>query len=37
MPSPNEELCRLFGSPVPTQTMSGLEGAMAMSPIELTG
>src|SRR5215471_14842546 len=32
-PSPHEELCRLFGSPVPTQTTDGSEGAMAMSPI----
>src|SRR5258707_12871775 len=32
-PSPQEELCRLFGSPVPTQTTEGSEGAMAMSPM----
>src|SRR5882724_12935376 len=32
-PSPHEELCRLFGSPVPTQTTDGSEGAIAMSPI----
>src|SRR5271165_7378058 len=32
-PSPQEELCRLFASPVPTQTMEGSEGAVAMSPI----
>src|SRR5256714_11643404 len=32
-PSPQEELCRLFGSPVPTHTMDGSEGAIAMSPI----
>ena len=33
MPSPHEELCRLLGSPEPTQTMEGSEGAIAMSPI----
>src|SRR6266481_7559818 len=32
-PSPQEELCRLFGSPVPTQTTDGSDGAIAMSPI----
>src|SRR5229473_4969277 len=32
-PSPHEELCRLFGSPVPTHTTEGSDGAMAMSPI----
>src|SRR6266404_4510027 len=32
-PSPQEELCRLFGTPVPTQTTDGSEGAIAMSPI----
>src|SRR6266852_3837576 len=32
-PSPHEELCRLFGSPVPTHTTAGSDGAMAMSPI----
>src|ERR1700730_5432097 len=32
-PSPHDELCRLFGSPVPTHTTDGSEGAMAMSPI----
>src|SRR6266550_4540312 len=32
-PSPQEELCRLFGSPVPTHTTEGSDGAMAMSPI----
>src|SRR5437899_4060902 len=32
-PSPQEELCRLFGSPVPTRTTAGSDGAMAMSPI----
>src|ERR1041384_1674769 len=35
MPSPHDELCLLFGSPVPTQTMLGSEGAMQMSPIEV--
>src|SRR5215472_19122560 len=33
MPSPQEELCRLFGSPEPTHTTEGSEGAMAMSPM----
>src|SRR5215831_5068400 len=33
MPSPQEELWRLFGSPLPTQTTEGSEGAMAMSPM----
>src|SRR5690349_8082971 len=33
MPSPQEELWRLLGSPEPTQTMDGSDGAMAMSPI----
>src|SRR6266404_3745942 len=32
-PSPHDELCRLFGSPVPTHTIDGSEGAIAMSPI----
>src|SRR5215469_753435 len=32
MPSPQEELWRLFGSPLPTQTMEGSDGAMAISP-----
>src|SRR5437016_14341589 len=32
-PSPQEELCRLFGSPVPTHTIDGSDGAIAMSPI----
>src|ERR1700719_5017573 len=32
-PSPHDELCRLFGSPVPTHTTDGSEGAIAMSPI----
>src|SRR6266851_5113297 len=32
-PSPQEELCRLLGSPVPTHTTAGSDGAMAMSPI----
>src|SRR6266849_9927221 len=32
-PSPHEELCRLFGSPVPTHTTAGSDGEMAMSPI----
>src|SRR5215468_9499381 len=33
MPSPQEELWRLLGSPEPTQTMEGSEGAIAMSPM----
>src|SRR5260370_9651089 len=32
-PSPQEELCRLCGSPVPTHTTEGSDGAIAMSPI----
>src|SRR5579859_1178463 len=32
-PSPHDELCRLFGSPEPTHTTDGSEGAIAMSPI----
>src|SRR5258708_3650565 len=32
-PSPQEELWRLFGSPVPTHTIDGSDGAIAMSPI----
>src|SRR5260370_22679103 len=32
-PSPQEELCRLFGSPVPTHTTDGSDGAIAVSPI----
>src|SRR3977135_1598591 len=32
-PSPHEELCRLFGSPVPPPTPDGSDGAIAMSPI----
>src|SRR5216683_2957371 len=32
-PSPHDELCRLFGSPVPTHRIDGSEGAIAMSPI----
>src|SRR5216683_8100069 len=33
VPSPQDELCRLLGSPVPTHTMEGSDGAIAMSPI----
>src|SRR5437588_3237132 len=33
MPSPHDELWRLFGSPLPTQTIEGSDGAMAISPI----
>src|SRR6266852_168236 len=32
-PSPHDELCRLFGSPDPTHTTEGSDGAIAMSPI----
>src|SRR5579859_486561 len=32
-PSPQDELCRLLGSPEPTQTTEGSEGAMATSPM----
>src|SRR5260370_39227657 len=32
-PSPQEELCRVFGSPVPTHTTDGSDGAIAMSTI----
>src|SRR5712692_9811037 len=32
-PSPQEELWRLLGSPVPTHTTAGSDGAMAMSPM----
>src|SRR6516164_4420297 len=32
MPSPQDELCRLLGSPEPTHTMERSEGAIAMSP-----
>src|SRR5438093_513675 len=36
MPAPKVELWRLFASPVPAQTMSGLEGLTARSPIDDT-
>src|SRR5260221_2409392 len=32
-PPPHDELWRLFGSPVPTHTTEGSDGAIAMSPI----
>src|SRR5260370_42394957 len=32
-PSPQEELWRLFGSPLPTHTTDGSDGAIARSPI----
>src|SRR5712671_7444089 len=32
-PSPHDELWRLFGSPVPTHTTEGSDGAIAMSPM----
>ncbi len=34
MPSPSDTLERMNVSPVPTQTMFGLDGAMAMAPID---
>ena len=34
MPSPNDEVWRLLGSPVPMYTMFGLVWSMAMSPID---
>src|SRR5690348_4501583 len=33
MPSPQEELWRLLGSPLPTHTTDGSEGAIAISPM----
>src|SRR5215471_18019630 len=33
MPSPQEELCRLLGSPEPAQMMEGSDGATARSPM----
>ena len=33
-PLPHGELCRLLGSPVPTQTTFGLDGATVTSPTE---
>ena len=36
MPPPGEIEFRESSSPVPTQTMSGLDGAIARSPIEIT-
>ncbi len=33
-PSPHDVLCRLFGSPVPTQTTSGFVCDTATSPID---
>src|SRR6267378_8282696 len=32
-PSPHDELWRLFGSPVPTHTTEGSDGAIAISPM----
>jgi hypothetical protein len=34
-PAPAFELRKMFASPVPTQTMSGFDGAMVTSPIEV--
>src|SRR5207245_8006794 len=36
MPSPTETLLRSQDSPVPTQTISGFEGAIATAPIDCT-
>jgi hypothetical protein len=36
MPPPGEIELRESSSPVPAQMMFGLDGAMAMSPIEMT-
>src|ERR1019366_2213536 len=33
-PSPNEDVCLLFGSPVPTYTISGFVGSTASAPID---
>src|SRR5215216_1641302 len=35
-PSPHEVLCRLFDSPVPTHTMSGLDCDTVTSPIDMS-
>src|SRR6266853_2909128 len=37
MPSPRETLFRVHDSPVPTQTVFGACGSMAMAPIDCTG
>src|SRR6266404_7723489 len=37
MPSPTETLFRVQDSPVPTQTVFGACGSMAMAPIDCTG
>src|SRR5215469_16993960 len=37
MPLPTETLLRVQASPVPTQTLFGLEGSMATAPIDCTG
>src|SRR5688572_12327097 len=34
MPSPNDELCRLFASPVPTYTTFGFDGATSTAPTD---
>src|ERR1700689_4773304 len=36
-PLPHDELWRLFGSPLPTHTTEGSEGAIATAPIVKTG
>src|SRR6267142_7089363 len=37
MPSPTETLFRVQDSPVPTQTVFGAWGSIAMAPIDCTG
>ena len=37
MPTPAIDARKMFASPVPTQTMSGLDGATAMSPMLVDG
>src|SRR6476620_1803805 len=37
MPLPTETELRVQLSPVPTQTILGLDGSIAMSPIDITG
>jgi hypothetical protein len=34
MPSPQDELCRLFASPVPAHTMLGFDRETAIAPID---
>src|SRR5512132_112111 len=37
MPSPTETELRIHDSPVPTQMVRGLEGSIAIAPIDCTG